>query len=62
MARKKRLTITFQPDKDAQSLLSKELNRIAGVNGEKHGLRSRLINEAIRLAFNRNKGKRELLA
>jgi len=52
-------TWTFEPDADVRSLMAKAINRKAGRAGKKRGLRSRLINKAIRLQCAALVGKRE---
>ena len=56
---KQRITWTFEPDADVQSLLAKEMTRLRGRNGKKRGLRTTLINDALREMFKANRGKRE---
>lgn len=54
-------TWTFRPAADVKRLLNREITRISG--GKKfaqRGLRSRLLNDALRLAFAKNRKKREL--
>lgn len=55
-----RTTWTFQPEPDVQSLLSKAVNRRVGRTGRKHGLRTSIINEAIRQYLADLRGKREM--
>lgn len=43
----KRITITFQPDEDVLKLL-KKANKNGSRVANKHGLRTRLINEGLR--------------
>jgi len=56
----KRETWTIEPDEDVKSLVSKEIARIAGKNKARHrGLRTKIINEALRKVLASLSGKRE---
>jgi hypothetical protein len=58
-------TWTIRPDRDVRSLMSKAINqtlrlaRQRGIKLEKRGLRTRLLNEAIRAQYASLRGKRE---
>lgn len=54
---KTRTTITFQPAKDVKSLLGKAIRRCP--RQDRRGVRSRFINEAVRVYFAGLRGKRE---
>jgi hypothetical protein len=56
----KRETWTFEPSQEAKSLLQKEMNRRAGRGGEKRGLRTKILNDALVAFLFSLKGKREL--
>lgn len=56
----KRETWTFEPDKKAKSLVVKEMNRRAGRNGERRGLRTAILNAALAHYLSSLNGKREL--
>lgn len=56
----KRETWTIEPDEDVKSLVSKEIVRIAGKNKRNHrGVRTRIINDSIRVVLAKLAGKRE---
>jgi hypothetical protein len=55
----KRVTWTIEPEADVQSLVSKQLNRLAGRNGRRRGLRTRILNEAVRAYLAGLQGKRD---
>lgn len=56
---RKRKTWTFEPDADVKSLMAKALNAEVGRRGRKRGLRSRILNDAVRAALAHLAGKRE---
>lgn len=57
----KRETWTIEPDDDVKSLVSKEITRRAGRNKKnQRGVRTRIINDAIRNLLASLSGKREL--
>jgi hypothetical protein len=55
----KRKTWTFDPDNDVKSLVSKEITRRVGKNGDRRGKRTEIIHEAIRKYLASLNGKRE---
>ena len=55
----KRVTWTIEPTGDVKSLVRKAMNAIAGRKGRKRGLRTKLVNEAVRAHFAHLRGKRE---
>lgn len=55
----KRVTWTIEPAGDVKSLVSKAINAVAGRKGQKRGLRTKLINEAVRSHLAHLRGKRE---
>jgi hypothetical protein len=55
----KRITWTLEPDPDVASLVDKRITEMAGKHGNKRGLRTRIINEALRNALSYLLGKRE---
>lgn len=59
MKSKKRRTWTFEPADDVRSLMARAINSKVGRGGQERGLRSRLINKAIRLQCVALAGKRE---
>ena len=60
--KKRRIIWTFEPDRDVKSLMGKAIKR-AGKKSKKsnpyHGLKTRFINEAVRLHLAGLRGKRE---
>lgn len=56
----KRETWTFEPSEEVRSLVNKEMNRRAGKHGEKRGLRTKILNDALESFLFSLKGKREL--
>ena len=57
----KRETWTVEPEADVRSLVRKEMNRMVGRSGNKRGLRTRIIHDALRAHLAGLKGKREAL-
>lgn len=56
----KRETWTIEPDEDVKSLVSKEITRRAGKDKRNHrGVRTRILNDAIRSYLASLAGKRE---
>jgi len=55
----KRVTWTIEPAEDVKSLVGKAINALAGREGRKRGLRTKLINEAVRSHLACFRGKRE---
>ena len=55
----KRTTWTIQPADDVKSLVAKEINRRVGRRGSKKGVRTQIINEALRKVLFYLNGKRE---
>lgn len=55
----KRITWTVEPDADVASLLDKRMTQIVGKRGNKRGLRTKIINEAVRNHLAYLSGKRE---
>lgn len=58
----KRKTWTFDPDNDVKSLVSKEITRRVGKNGDRRGKRTEILHEAIRKYLASLNGKRETAA
>lgn len=58
----KRITWTVEPDADVTSLVDKRITEMAGKRGSKRGLRTRIVNEALRNHLAYLLGKRELTA
>jgi hypothetical protein len=58
----KRITWTFEPDEDVRSLVSKAMNQLAGRKGDKRGMRTKIICEAVRQHLTNLRGKREVNA
>lgn len=57
-----RVIWTFVPTKESQSLIAKAITRVCGkaaTDAQKHGVRTRLINEALILQHANLRGKRE---
>jgi hypothetical protein len=55
----KRITWTVEPAADVVSLVNKRITEMAGKHGNKRGLRTRIVNEALRNALSYLQGKRE---
>lgn len=55
----KRRTWTIEPDSDVKSLMSKEITRRVGKNGDKRGKRTEILHEAVRNYLAHLNGKRE---
>ncbi len=55
----KRITWTVEPDRDVSSLVDKRITQMAGKHGNKRGLRTRILNEAVRNQLSYLAGKRE---
>ena len=55
----KRITWTVEPDEDVESLVGKRITEIVGVKGNPRGLRSKIVNEAVRNHLAYLAGKRE---
>ena len=55
----KRITWTVEPDPDVASLVDKRVTQMAGKRGNKRGLRTRILNEAVRNHLAYLLGKRE---
>ncbi len=58
-ARPPRETWTFEPDEITKSLMRKAMNRHAGKDANKRGLRTKLLNEAVCKFYASLAGKRE---
>ena len=56
----KRITWTVEPARDVESLLDKRMTQMVGKRGNKRGLRTRIVNEAVRYYLANLQGKREL--
>ena len=56
----KRITWTVEPARDVESLVDKRMTQMVGKNGNKRGLRTRILNEAVRHHLAYLHGKREL--
>ena len=55
----KRETWTIEPDDDVKSLMDKAITRKVGKGGSSRGLRTRIIEEALRAQLANLRGKRE---
>ena len=56
----KRITWTLEPDRDVESLVDKRITEMVGKHGNKRGLRTRILNEAVRQQLAYLHSKREL--
>lgn len=54
-----RITWTVEPAPDVASLMAKRITQMAGKHGNQRGLRTRILNEALRNQLSYLTGKRE---
>lgn len=57
--KQKRITWTVDPTPRDISLMEKYMNRLRGKNGERRGLRTKIVLEAFRLHARHLRGKRD---
>lgn len=59
LRRRDRTTWTIDPDHESESLMDKAITRICGKTGNRRGVRTRIILDALKMHLATMKGKRE---